>query len=234
MLTELFGRAIKPVNLHGRYSHPLYFSPSFAILSLASLVLFRWWTSIPRFESLLPAWVEWSILVVFLAIPMSLMAGLAPYAMVKLHERWGYASVLCTVLSLCLVFILSLWANPNKEVSLLPVFFQVAGVVGTLSLFLWPAMKLLGTPPDTSKEAREELAIHNAVAALLRRGEITMEEAVVANPWEESAPPLSIRLQNLPRQARWSIEREIEIERSIQENMRKSDSRRRRRIIRAG
>ena len=93
-------------------------------------------------------------------------------------------------------------------------------------------MKLLGTPPDTSKEAREELAIHNAVAALLRRGGITMEEGVVANPWEESAPPLSIRLQNLPIQARWSIEREIEIERSIQENMMKSDSRRGRRIIR--
>ena len=152
MLTELFGRATKPVNLYGRYSHPLYFSPSFAILSLASLIFFRWWTSIPTFESLLPAWVEWSILVVFLAIPMSLMAGLAPYAMVKLHERWGYASVQCTVLSLCLVFILALWANPNKEVSPLPIFFQVAGVVGTLSLFLWPAMKRMGTRHDPEGE----------------------------------------------------------------------------------
>ena len=225
---ELIRLTITPVNLHPRYYSPLYFSPAFSVLILLGLSLFRWWSSIPSLAPLVPPWAEWTILVVFLALPISFMAGLAPYAMVKLHERWGYASVQCAVLSLCLVFILALWANPNKELSPFSSFFQVAGVVGTMMLFLWPAMKLLGTPPDTSKEAREDLVLHNAVAAVLRRGEITMEEAVVVNPWEDGAPALAIRLQNLPIQARWSIEREIEIERSIQENMRKSGSQRRR------
>ena len=227
MLTKLLKFICRPVNVHDRYSPPFYHSPVFALLTLGSLVLFQRLTSFSSQELPTFGWV----LLGLVGLMISLMAGFIPYVLVKLHERWGYASVQCTVLSLCLVLILSLWANPNKDVTPLSTFFEVAGVVATLSLFLWPVMKLLGTPPDTSKEAREELVIHNAVGALLRRGEITMQEAVVANPWEDTAPALGIRLQNLPIQARWSIAREIEIERSIQQNMRKSDSRRRRRII---
>lgn len=228
MLTRLLKFICTPVNVHDRYSPPFYHSPVFAILTLGSLILFQRLTSFPSQGLPTFGWV----LLGFVALGTSLMAGFVPYVLVKLHERWGFASVQCTVLSLCLVLILALWINPNRNVTPLPVFFQVAGVVGTLLLFMWPVIKLLGTPPDMWKQEREELLVHNAVAAVLHRGEVTTEEAAVANPLLLNPPALSVRLQNLPIQARWSIEREIEIERSIQENMRKSDSRRKRRIIR--
>ena len=224
MLAKLFMFVWRPVNVHDRYSPPLYHSPVFALLTLGSLTLFQRLTSFPAQG--LPTFPTFGwVLLGLVGLMLSLMAGFVPYVLVKLHERWGYASVQCTVLSLCLVFILALWANPNKDVTPYPVFFQVAGVVGTLSLFLWPVLKLLGTPPNTREQEREQFLLFNAVGALLRRGEITNEEAAQADPLNLDGPELSVRLQGLPLQTQVSIKREIEVERLIQEQKRKTNLR---------
>ena len=213
-------KAWRPVHISDRYSSPLYYSPAFALFTLGSLILFKWHTSFPPRGLPVPEWAEWGILVTLMGLPMSLLAGLVPYALVKLHECWGSTSVQRTVLALSLLFILAAWANPNIYISPFPVFLQTAGIVGIISLFLWPAIKFMGTPHDSLKEEREALVLHNAVAALRRRGEITIEEADVANPWWSGAPELSTKLQMLPMKARWSIEREIKIERAIQKDKR--------------
>lgn len=217
MLVELLKSAFRPINLHDRYSSPVYFSPAFSLLTLGGLIIFQWTTSFLPHGLPIPEWGEWSIFA-FMGLGISFIVGVIPYFLVLLYKCRGYRAVQGTVLALVLIFILALWGNPNRDISPAPAFFQTAGIVGTLSLFLWPVIKFMGTPPRSSKEGREKAILHNAVAALLRRGEITEEEAIVANPLRPDAPDLSIRLQYLPAQARWSVKREMEIERSIWRN----------------
>ena len=229
MLTDALKSSCRPVNLHGRYSYPLFFSPVFAIFTLISLILFRWWTSIPYLETSIPTWAEWGILVGFLAIPISFMAGLAPYAMVKLHARWGYASVQCAVISLCLLFILALWVNPNKEVSPFSAFFQIAGIVGISLLFLWPVIKYLGTGFDIRderlKESSEKWVLWIALNECVAQGKITPEEAMFANPISIYDLDTSSKLKKLPTDARLSVEREMSIQRRVEEDRRRCNGR---------
>ena len=164
-----------------------------------------------------------------LGIPLAIFAGGVPYVLVTLDELWGHTMMQCTLLSICFVFILALWANPNVEISLVRKFFQTAGVVATLSLFLWPAVKYMGTP-KADPHAYEEWLLFNAVNAVYRRGEISFEEAELVAPLGLSGRKPLVGPQSLSPKAWTSIVREIEIERLLQARKRKTSRAMRRRI----
>ena len=224
MLIHSLRFVFQPINIHGGRTRPLYWSPAFAFLTLVTLIAFRWVTSLPPTNLSNSQPLEWAILVIFLGVPLALFAGGVPYVLVTLKELWGYAMMQCTLLSICFAFILALWANPNVAISPVWTFFQTAGMVATISLFLWPAVKYMGTPKVDHK-ALEELILLNAVNAVYRRGEISFEEAELVAPLRLSRYNPSVGLQSLSLKSRTSILREIEIERLLQSRRLKTSRR---------
>ena len=77
MLTKLLKLICRPVNVHDRYSTPLYHSPIFALLTLGSLVLFQRLTPFLSQELSTFGWV----LLGFVGLMLSLGAGFAPYVL---------------------------------------------------------------------------------------------------------------------------------------------------------
>lgn len=210
---------INPIRAGGTYYHPIHFSPVFAALCLGLLILAYQHSPLLSIHHDVPISFQWAILS-YLALCSSLGAGFIPPFLANLNTRWGYASVHVFVLVVCLVIILARWMNPNVEISPIPAFFEIAGIVGVLMLFSWPAMKFMGTRHDPEEERQhEELMLHNAVAALLRRDEIAMEEASIANPLEIDPTDIALRLQSLPIRTQWSIEREMAIQRLIRKDL---------------
>ena len=213
---------LRPVHVKGSDSPSIYFSPLTAFLALIGSFLFQW----HFYQMVMPVdasgFAKLGIFVMANCVPFSLLAGLGPPILVSLEKRWGFASVQRIVLVICFILILASWANPRLEISPVLLFFQVAGVITVLMLFLWPLLKFIGTRHDPKREKQyEEFILHNSVAALLRRGEIAIEEARIANPLLIESRALSSRLQSLPMQARNSIEREMVIERMVQDYRRK-------------
>ena len=222
MLTGILKVAFRPINFHGRRSHPFYWSPAFALLTLVGLVIFHWITSFPQTPLPVAEPLELAILIMVFGIPLAFVVGGVPYILVTLDNIWGYRGTQCALLSVCFVFILAFWANPNIETSLIRTFFQTAGVVATLSLFLWPVVKFMGSS-QMELQRHEELILFNAVNALVRRGEISYEEAELVAPLSYlGALDPSVRLQSLSNKALTSIVREYEIERLLQDKRRKT------------
>ena len=176
----------------------------------------------------MPELAEWAILS-FMGIYLSFVVGFIPFILVSIDKHWGHKAVHGSILVVCLILILTLWANSRIDISPIPAFFQTAGVAGTILLFLWPVLKFMGTAHDPweneYEDAYEDLILYGAVDALLRRGEMTFEQSTVVIPWAFNVPDLSSRLQQLPIQVQLSIEREMSIERSIRKYGQKHDVR---------
>ena len=108
---------------------------------------------------------------------------------------------------------------------MVPIFFESAGGIAVVLLFLWRGIECIGTH-DSDRKAHLEWILHNAVAALLRRNEITREEARIVNPIEINRPPLIDRLDRLGPMSRLAVEREMVVEELVQVNKREFGLRR--------
>ena len=218
------GKILEPIRVGGTYYSPTHFSPIFAVICLASLALTHIYTPFISLRADIPAAAEWGFLL-FNFVVFSFGAGFLPPFLVSIEKHSGYPSVYCSLLVLSFIPLLGLWINPNVDISPISAFFQTAGAIGVVLLFVWPFIEHIGTH-DSGREAHDEWIMHNAVASLLRRGEIVREEARIANPFELDKPDIQTRLRGLPPFTRQSIEREMIIESMVQANKRKFDFRR--------
>ena len=221
-LSNILKTVLRPVRLPSGYFHPLYISPSFGVLSLLALLAIQWDTAFISIEASMPEAAEWMIVLGF-GLLLTPLAGFLPILMVKVQKSWGFQSVQRITLLACISFILLLWINPNVEISVSPTILLTSSLVGLLFLVLWPCVEYMGTVPDPRERDQEKWILFNAVSAALRRKEITSEEAAHVNPFTSGTFNLSSRLRDLPTEARLSIQREIRLERLLQDHDHKYD-----------
>ena len=86
-------------------------------------------------------------------------------------------------------------------------------------LFLWRGIEVIGTH-DLDREVHRDRIMGNAVTALLRRNEITREEAQIADPIEIKKRAMADRLDSLGLISRQVVEREMVVEELVQANRR--------------
>ena len=212
------GRILKPIRLDSPLYSPLHFSPIFAVLFLSALVLVHLCSPIFSIRANLPQLAEWGFLSLY-AVMFSFGSGLLPPVLVCVKKKRGYPSVYGLVILLSLIPILGLWVNPFIDISPISAFFQIAGGLSVALLFLWDFIKHIGTH-DSVRDSRNEWIMHNAVAALLRRGEITRGEARTINPMGMDKHDLATRLECLNPFTRKAIERKMIVEELVQANKR--------------
>ena len=212
-------KLLNPVRVGGTFYSPVHFSPVFSLLCLVSFYLANMLSPFIPARAQVPDVAEWGLLSVTF-VGLSFVAGLLPPFLVSVEKYRGYPSVYGVLLLLSLVPVAGLWLNPGVNISFVSAFMQSAGAIAVVLLFSWPLIRHLGTH-DSDREERNEWIMHNAVAALLRRGEITQAEAAIVSPLGGSPPDLSTRLQSVGTFTRHSIEREMTIEELVQANKRR-------------
>ena len=211
-------RILKPIRVYGSQFSPVHFSPTFAVLFFAGLVIVELFSLPFSIRTGLPQLAEWGVFFL-LAMLFSFIAGLLPPFLVSMKRKRGYPSAYGWLLIISLIPLLALHLSSGGKISLVPTFFETAGGIAVVLLFLWRGIDYIGTH-DSDREAHHEWIMHNAVRALLRRSEITREEAGIVDPIEIDRPSLIPRLECLDPITRLAVEREMIVEEVVQANQR--------------
>ena len=211
-------RVLKPIRVYGSLYTPVHWSPIFAVLFLAVLVVVQFFSLPFSMRTGLPGLAEWGVFAL-LGVLYALLAGLLPPFLVSVKRKRGYTSAYGWLLVMSVIPLLGLQLSSGGEISLVPTFFVSAGGISVVLLFLWRGIEYIGTH-DSDRNAHLDWILHNAVAALLRRNEIAEEEARIVSPIGINRPPLIERLESLGPISRLAVEREMVVEELVQINKR--------------
>ncbi len=211
-------RIFKPIRVYGDQWSPVHLSPIFGVLIFVGLVLGQLFSLPFSIHTGLPQLAEWGVFSL-LTVLFFFLVGLIPPFLVSVKRRMGYQWAYGALLVISLIVITGHSLNPSVNISLISTFLQTAGGIGIALPFLWCPIRYIGTH-DNDANAHREWVMHNAVAALLRRNEITREEARIVNPIEINRPPLIDRLGCLGPITRQVVEREMVVEELVQANKR--------------
>ena len=213
-----FTKLLKPVRLPGSSSSPVHFSPSFSILLFGLMIIVNCFWPLFSFQGYLPKIIELGA-ISYPLIMFAIFAGFLLPILVRAEMNWGTNAVNRLFLLILIIPLLGLWFNPRHDFELLRAFFQSAGVLSLTLLIAWPLARYLGTH-DSVSEREHEWILNLALGSLLRSGEIESDEARIANPVSFDKPSISTRLQSLPVLTKQKVERQMVLEKIIEDKKR--------------